>query len=356
MKDLLETHPEIVLRPSDTVRDAMDAMTKTLVGFTLVVDAGRKLLGVVTDLDIRRALLRGAVLASPVAKAMNRKPIVVAEGTPSERIAALFGTRGKTHLPIVDKLGRLSGLAALADYVTVPKRYPNRVVVMAGGFGKRLKPLTDHTPKPMLRLADKPILEHLIEQMASAGFGHFTFTVNYLAEQIERHFGDGSRWGVEIDYVREPKPLGTAGALSLLKRSVEHPLIVMNGDILTKVDFAALLDFHRAEKGLATICVKHHEIQVPYGVVEQSRRKLSRFVEKPTQRFLVNAGIYVLEPRALAWVPKRRACHMPEFLALIRSRRRGGVACFPIQEYWLDIGGHQEFKRAEKEFGDLFGQ
>jgi dTDP-glucose pyrophosphorylase/CBS domain-containing protein len=354
MKDLLQRHPGIVLRPAATVRDAMDAMTKSLIGFAVVVDEKGKLLGVVNDLDIRRALLRGAEISAPVSKAMNKTPLVIPEGTPPEKIAALFGSKGKTHLPIVDRRGRLSGLAAMSDYMKIPTRYPNRVVVMAGGVGKRLKPLTDNTPKPMLRLGDKPILEHLIEQMASDGFTHFTFTVNYLAEQIQRHFGDGSRWGTHIDYVHEPKPLGTAGALGLLKGDFEEPMIVLNGDILTKVDFAALLDFHRAEKGLATICVKHHEIQVPYGVVEQSRRRLSRFVEKPTQRFLVNAGIYVLDPRVLALLPKRRACDMPEFLNTIRSRRRGGVACFPIQEYWLDIGGPQEFRRAEKEIGGLF--
>jgi NDP-sugar pyrophosphorylase family protein len=281
---------------------------------------------------------------------------VIPEGTPAEKIAALFGRRGKTHLPIVDRRGRLTGLAALSDFMTIPARYPNRVVVMAGGAGKRLLPLTANTPKPMLQLGDKPILEHLIEQMAAAGFSRFSFTVNYLADQIQRYFGDGSRWGVEIDYVHESKPLGTAGSLGLLKRGDTAPLIVLNGDILTKVDFAALLEFHRAEKGLATICVKHHEMQVPYGVIEQSRRKLSRFVEKPTHRFLVNAGIYVLDPKALPWLPKRRACDMPEFLDVIRKHRRSGVACFPIQEYWLDIGGHQEFRRAEKEFGDLFGR
>ncbi len=354
MKDFLARHPEIVLAPSAKVRDAMGAMTKSRVGFAVVVEESGRLAGVVTDIDIRRALLRGAGLSSPVTKAMNRKPLVVPDGTSPEKLSALFALHTKSHLPIVDRRGRLTGLAALSDYMTVPARHPNRVVVMAGGAGKRLRPLTANTPKPMLRLGNKPILEHLLEQMAAAGFTRFTFTVNYLAEQIERHFGDGSRWGVEIEYVREPRPLGTAGALRLIKRRLEEPLLVLNGDILTKVDFAALLDFHAAEKGLATICVKRHEIQVPYGVVEQSRRRLSRFVEKPTQRFLVNAGIYVLDPRALAWLPKRRACDMPEFLNIIRSRRRGGVACFPVQEYWLDIGGPQEFRRAEKEFGDLF--
>lgn len=356
MIDLLKRHPEIVLRPTSTIRDAMDAMTKSLVGFAVVVDAKKTLLGVMTDLDIRRALLRGAAMSAYVTKAMNKTPLVIREGTPLEQIAAQFGAKGKTHLPIIDGRRRLTGLAAVADYTRIPARHPNRVVVMAGGMGKRLKPLTDDTPKPMLRLGDKPILEHVLEQMVAAGFTHFTFTVNYLAEKIQRHFGSGSRWNADIDYVHEPRPLGTAGALGLIKHPGTEPLLVLNGDILTNVDFPALMDFHRAEKGLATICVKHHEIQVPYGVVEHVGRRLTRFVEKPTQHYLVNAGIYVLDPRALAWLPKRRACDMPEFLNLIRAHKSGGVACFPIQEYWLDIGGPKEFLQAEKEYRALFGR
>jgi len=355
MNDVLKLHPEIVLGPKATIRSAMDGMTKSRVGLALVTDASRKLLGVIVDIDIRRALLRGGGLDTPVQSAMNRKPVTIPAGATREAIAAAFRAHAKSHLPLVDAKGRLTGLVERSDFATIAPRFGNRVVVMAGGAGIRLRPLTENTPKPMLRLGDKPILEHLVAQMAEAGFSRFSFTVNYLADQIKRHFGDGSKWGVEIDYVHETKPLGTAGALGVLKSGDTEPLIVLNGDILTKVDFAALLSFHRAEKGLATICVKHHEIQVPYGVVEQSRRKLHRFVEKPTQRFLVNAGIYVLDPKVLAWIPKRRACDMPEFLSLIRARRRGGVACFPMQEYWLDIGSHQEFRRAEVDITDLFG-
>lgn len=355
MNDVLKLHPEIVLLKEATIRAAMDAMTKSRVGLILVTDPKKTLLGVIVDIDIRRALLRGVPIGASVRAAMNRKPITLPAKATREEIAAAFRTHAKSHLPLVDEKGRLQGLVERSDFATIPQRYANRVVVMAGGAGIRLRPLTENTPKPMLLLGDKPILEHLIVQMAEAGFSRFSFTVNYLAEQIQRHFGDGSRWGVEIDYVHETKPLGTAGALGMLKRGDTEPLIVLNGDILTKVDFSALLAFHRSEKCLATICVKHHEIQIPYGVVEQSRRKLNRFIEKPTQRFLINAGIYVLDPRVLAWIPKRRACDMPDFLKTIRARRRGGVACFPMQEYWLDIGSHQEFRRAEVDFGALFG-
>lgn len=354
MSDILDRHPEIVLRPTATLREAMAVMNKDRINMVVVTDAARRLLGVAADIDVRRALLRGAEMSSPVTKALNRRPFTLPHDTPREEVAAAFRAHPKSYIPLVDAKGRLKALAELSEYATIPNQYPNRVVVMAGGVGRRLRPLTENTPKPMLRLGDKPILEHLLEQMAGSGFRRFTITVNYLAEQIRRHFGDGSRWGVEITYVQEPRPLGTAGALSLVKDPGTDPLIVLNGDILTKVDFPALLEFHRAEKGLATLCVKNHEIQVPYGVVEQSRRRLSRLVEKPTHRFLVNAGIYVVEPKVLPWLPKGAPCDMPDFLDLVRRRRKGAVACFPIQEYWLDIGGPQEFKRAVKDYGDLF--
>lgn len=343
------------LGPGATLHDAMNAMTKNRVGLALVLGPGKRLLGVLADIDLRRALLRGVELTSPVTQAMNKKPMTVSSTASREEISAAFRAHPKSHLPIVDAAGRLTGLAALVDYATIPRRYPNRVVVMAGGAGKRLRPLTANTPKPMLLLGDKPILEHVLEQMVAAGFTRFSFAVNYLAGQIERHFGDGSRWGAEIEYLREKKPLGTVGALGLIKNPGTEPLLVLNGDILTKVDFPALISFHRAEKGLATLCVKRHEIQVPYGVVEHAGRRLTRFVEKPTHRFLVNAGIYVVDPRALAWLPKGRACDMPELLERIRAKKRKGVACFPIPEYWLDIGGPKEFRRAEKDIDGLFG-
>jgi NDP-sugar pyrophosphorylase family protein len=209
--------------------------------------------------------------------------------------------------------------------------------------------------KPMLKLGGKPILEHLVEQLAAAGFVHFVISVNYLAEKIRSHFGDGSKWGVEIEYLHERKPLGTIGALGLLKPVPKEPFLVMNGDVLTKANFSALLDFHAGEKALATVCVKKHEIQIPFGVIELDGRKLGSFREKPTHRFLVNAGMYVMDPRALAWIPKNKPCDMPELLSTIGRKKRNGVACFPIEEYWLDIGGLHEFQRASSEFGEVFG-
>jgi dTDP-glucose pyrophosphorylase len=353
-KDLLALHPEIVLQPRRTLREAMQAMTRSRLGIVLVISRDLRLEGLLTDIDIRRALLRGAEMSDPVTAAMNRDPVTIPEGLSREGITDFFRKRRRAHIPVIDKRGRLKGLAALLNYAALPRRYPNWIVIMAGGAGKRLRPLTRTTPKPMLRIGDKPILELLLEQLISSGFGHFIFAINYLAYQIHAHFGDGSRWNVRIEYVHEKKPLGTVGALSLIRRKLLEPVIVANGDILTKVDFSALLDFHTAEEGLATLCVKHHEIQVPYGVVELYNHRLHALVEKPTHRFLVNAGIYVLEPAALRWLPRGKPCDMPDFLQKLRRHRSDAVTCFPIPEYWLDIGGMKEFRRANGEYGQFF--
>lgn len=354
MKPLLKQHREIVLRAESTLRDAMRVMTDSQYGLVMVCGRDRRLLGVLADIDIRKHLLSGGDISDPVTRAMNPRPIVVREGCPREEVSELFRRTGKAYIPVVDGSGRLVELAAISEFAAIPKRYSNRVLLMAGGEGRRLRPLTTNTPKPMLKLGGKPILEHQIEQLVAAGFVHFVIAVNYLGEQIKAHFGDGSRWGAEIEYLQERKPLGTAGALGLLKKKPKEPILVMNGDVLTKVNFSALLDFHATEKGLATVCIKRHEIQVPYGVVELSGHRLQGFAEKPTHRFLVNAGIYVLSPSVLPLIPKGRAYNMPELLAAVRRRRKDGVACFPVEEYWLDIGGPSEFKRAASDFDGIF--
>ena len=353
MTDLLKQYPNIVLGPKSTLRDAMEAMTRRPIGITLVVGKDRRLRGVMTDLDIRRALLRRENLDAPVGRAMNPKPVTLSDSATPAETADLFRRTNRAYIPIIDARGRLTGLAARADYAKIAKKYPNWIVIMAGGLGTRLRPLTDHTPKPLVRVGNKPILELLLQQLISSGFGRFILTVNYLADQIRDYCGDGRKWGVEIEYVQEKKPLGTAGALGLIKRDLGGTFLVVNGDIMTKVDFASLLRFHSDEKALATVCIKQHEIQVPYGVIELGGHKLARIVEKPTHRFFVNAGIYALEPTALRWLPKGHS-HMTDFLQTIQTRRRSSVACFPLQEYWLDVGRLQDYERATGEYETEF--
>lgn len=352
--DVLKQHPEILLSPSATLRDAMQAMTTTRIGITLVVDAERRLLGIVNDIDIRRCLLRGGGMDTCVDSFMNRDPLVMKPNLSDADIAEFYRSHPKSQIPVVDKDGRLCALTDMRDYTTIPQHFSNRVVIMAGGLGQRLGALTANTPKPMLPLGGKPILEVLLEQFKESGFTRFSFAVNYLADRVMEHFQDGSAWGVKVDYLREDKPLGTIGALSLVRDIPEEPVLVANGDILTKVNFQALLNFHTSEGASATLCVKPHDVQLPFGVVEMDGPHLRRFTEKPVQRSYINAGIYVLQPEALGWIPKDTRYDMPQLIADIQGRRQKGVACFPIQEYWMDIGEAQSYRRASTDYGNNF--
>lgn len=352
--DILKQHPEIVLAPSATLREAMAGMTNSRIGIVLVVDAERRLAGLVSDIDLRRCLLQGGTLETRLETFMNKEPVVIEDWLDQGAIAEFFRRHPKPHIPVVGKGRRLVGLAEMDSFATIPPHYPNWVVIMAGGLGQRLGPLTKDTPKPMLPLGDKPILEVLIEQFKASGFNRFMFAVNYLADRIEAHFNDGAALGVQIEYLRENKPLGTVGALGLIKNPISEPLLVANGDILTKVNFKALLDFHKNAGALATLCVKSHDTQVPYGVIKIDGDHLQSFVEKPTTRTYINAGIYVLEPEIMSWIPRDQRFDMPQLVAEIQRRRSKGVACFPIQEYWMDIGEIQTYRRAEADYNQLF--
>lgn len=347
-------HPELLLSPQSRLRDAMEAITKTQVGIALIVDGDNRLLGIVVDSDIRRALLRGDPMDEPVTKAMNREPFTADSALSDAEVGALFRQRRRAYIPLVDRAGRLAGLAALADYLGSPAVSPHWTVIMAGGLGTRLRPLTNATPKPMVQVGSKPILELTIERLVAAGLNRFIVSVNYLADQIQDYFGDGSAWGAQIEYLKEDKEMGTAGALGLIKRDLERSFLVMNADLLTKVNFRALLDFHNGEANLATMCVRQYDFQVPYGVVSLEDHKLASITEKPVHRFFVNAGIYVLEPQALSHLEKDKPCDMPALLERIRAKKNGGVGCFPIQEYWLDIGKAEDYQRALKEYEEQF--
>jgi NDP-sugar pyrophosphorylase family protein len=229
----------------------------------------------------------------------------------------------------------------------------NWVVLMAGGLGSRLRPLTDECPKPMLRVGNKPLLETIIETFIEQGFRRFFISVNYMADTIKEYFGDGSRWGAEIQYLEETSRLGTAGALSLLPEKPQAPLLVMNGDLLTKINFRQLLDFHREHHAQGTMCVREYEFQVPYGVVKMDHHRITGFEEKPIQRYFVNAGIYVLEPQALQHIPHGVFFDMPSLFQTLMADRQEAVV-FPIREYWLDIGHMADYDRANGEFARNF--
>ena len=343
------------LAPTATVKRAIEVMSGPHgAGIVLVTASDGRLLGVVVDSDIRKAILRNVGFDAPLSKVMNPDPVTLAASLTREEIAHFFRKNPRASIPLVDEKRRVKGLAQLSQYVVAAGDRPNRVVLLVGGEGRRLMPLTADTPKPLLKIGDKPILETIVEQFAVAGLRTFSFAVNHRADMIRRHFGYGSKFGVTIDYVEERERLGTAGPLSLLPNNLAHPVLVMNGDLLTKVDFGALLRFHEEENCAATVCVRKYDFQVPFGVVSMTGHRLKEIVEKPTHRFFVNAGIYVIEPKVLAQLKRAQHCDMPDFLERIRRAKPGSVGCFPIREYWIDIGRVDEYKRAQDDYSKFF--
>jgi dTDP-glucose pyrophosphorylase len=317
----------------------------------LVVSHDGTLEGILTDGDIRRAILAGHGLDVPVTTVMNPRPMTAAAGTSDSELLALMRRAVHHHIPLIDELGHVAGLARLDDLIGVSDR-ENWVVLMAGGRGTRLQPLTQDCPKPMLAVGGRPILETIIESFSEQGFRRIFLSVNYKAEMIVEHFGSGDRWGVKIEYLHEQAPLGTAGALALLPSRPAHPLLVMNADLLTRLSFSSLLQFHAASGAMATMAVRHHQSQLPYGVVQVDGSRLASIEDKPVQRFLINAGIYVLSPGALEFVSSGKALDMPDLYQAIINAGQPAVA-YPIREYWLDIGRLEEFERAQSDIRSI---
>lgn len=341
---------ETLVPPTADIKQVIATIERAVAKVALVVDENRRLLGTVTDGDVRRGFLRGAQITDPVTRIMNDHPRVATLNDDTAQIIDLLRQNICRQVPVVDMEGRVVALHTLEEALRVPKR-PNWVFLMAGGRGQRLRPLTDDCPKPMLVIGGRPILQIIIESLARQGFERFFVSVNYKREMVKEHFGDGSLLNVKIDYIEEDAsdPLGTAGPLSLLPERPEHPLLVMNGDILTKVAFGALLDFHAEHKNAGTMCVRDYLMQIPYGVIETDDHLLAEIVEKPVQRFLVNAGIYVLEPKVLPMVPRGQAYDMPALFEEI-NRQKLGASVFPIREYWLDIGRIDDLNKANDDY------
>lgn len=317
----------------------------------LVVDDGCHLMGTVTDGDVRRALLRGEGLDTPVAGIMNANPITGLVDEDEALWQRAMQRHTLRHLPLLDAKGCMVGLARYEQPVE-PVR-DNIVVLMAGGLGTRLRPLTNDRPKPLLKIGSKPILETIIENFAANGFHRFYLCINYMGEMIREHFGDGRQWDVDIRYIEENTRLGTAGALSLLPEPPQLPFFVMNGDVLTKVDFVRLLDFHQRQRSAATLCVREYHHQVPYGVIQLEGHRVRGIVEKPIQRYHVNAGIYVLNPDMLERIPSGKYFDMPSlFEALIHDNQ--AVGSFPLRDYWIDIGQMEQLEQAGNDFAQYF--
>ncbi|GFO59048.1 alcohol dehydrogenase [Geomonas silvestris] len=342
----------ILVAPQTPIIEVIRSIDETGLQIALVVSPQRKLLGTLTDGDVRRAILKGIDLNSPVELVMNDNPIAADLNDSRESILAIMKATKIRQIPVVDSQGLVTGLE-LFNKLIQPSARENVVILMAGGLGNRLRPLTNDCPKPLLKVGSKPILETILQSFAEYGFRRFYIAVNYRAEMIKHYFGDGSRWGVEIDYLHEEKQLGTAGPLGLLPEKPTQPLLVMNGDLLTRVNFQQLLEFHSEHRASATMCVREYDHHIPYGVVKLDKHRLTSIEEKPVQRFFVNAGIYVLSPEALEQIPSNERLDMPDvFKGLIHQKRT--TAVFPIHEYWLDIGRMDDFERADLDYPKVF--
>ncbi|MBW7572349.1 nucleotidyltransferase family protein [Caproiciproducens faecalis] len=342
---------KILILPDTKIQEAIEIIDLNSLQIAVVTDRDGKLLGTVTDGDIRRGILKGVPLSNPVEDIMNAHPVTIPEMKDKTSILNILKINQLRHLPVVDGKGRVIGIEWVDDLITLSK-YENWVVIMAGGLGKRLSPLTDDCPKPMLKIADKPVLETILNQFIKQGFHQFCFSVNYLSEQIREYFGDGSKWGVEIRYIAEKKEMGTAGSLSLFPVKTELPVIIINGDILTKLSFEQLLNFHLSHQARATVAVTTYDFQVPYGVVKVNKDRLIGFDEKPVYASFINAGIYVLNPEVLGRIPS--SYFDMNHLLEIMLEEKEPVCIFPIREYWIDIGKIEDFHQASLDFPVVF--
>ncbi|MFA5263743.1 MAG: nucleotidyltransferase family protein [Opitutaceae bacterium] len=351
---MFEAAPEsLFVRESSTVQDVITVIDHSRrLGIALVVDQDRKLLNTLTDGDVRRGILRGLSLSDSATKLLEIKkgtphplPVVGLTNQSQKQRIGIMQKHGVRQLPIIDKQGRVVTVESLNDLFE-SNEIPLNAVVMAGGFGKRLFPLTSDTPKPMLPVGGRPVLEHIVNKLSSAGIHHLHFTTYYRPEKIVDHFGNGKAFGVDINYINEDSPLGTAGALSMMPKP-DNDVLVMNGDVISEVDLVAMYDYHRENNAVMTLGVLPYEHTVPFGVVEFDGSVVSQIVEKPTQRWFVNGGIYILSPLAFEFLKPGERTDMPDLINRILGSGKT-VVSFPIREQWIDIGQHADYERANR--------
>lgn len=350
------THSEflgqVTCTTDDAIRVAIECIEASNGEICLVVDARRRLVGTVTDGDVRRALLGGRTLESKVSEVMNTNPRFCAKGTPTIELQKLMREQDVQQIPITDADGVLVDIVFDQDLIDMVPRQTNQVVIMAGGLGTRLRPLTESVPKPMIEVGGQPILKTVLENFIGQGFHNFSICLNYLGNIIVDYFGDGSAIGANITYVREAKRLGTAGALSLLPERPAEPFFVINGDILTNTNFAKMRKYHISHDLRGTMAVNNYTMSVPYGVIESDGERMTGIREKPKYNYLVNAGIYMLSPEALDYIPEDEFFDMPSlFMMMIKDNV--ATNAFPIHEYWIDVGQPDDLTRARQEISRI---
>jgi len=343
----------LLVRLDWTIRRLIQCVEANANGIALVVDGEKRLLATVTDGDIRRAVLQGLSLDTSIRELIARKepepaigagPITAQLGTDAATLLDLMQRHSVRHVPLLDEDKRVAGLSRIEELIESPTL---NAVVMAGGFGTRLRPLTHETPKPMLPVGDRSILERILGQLRDAGIHRVNIATHFLADRVKEHVGDGSRLGVAVEYVSEDRPLGTAGALGLLDPPNE-PILVINGDVLTRTDFRAMLNFHQDYRAAMTVGIKQYSVKVPYGVVQVKGADIIALEEKPVSQFFVVAGIYLLNPEVWKYLPRGEHCDMPDLIARLVAEGCK-VVSFPINEYWLDVGSPDDYLRAQSD-------
>ena len=348
----MRSYKNILLAPNATIRESLLVIGAGARRIALVVDENEKLMGTLTDGDIRRGLLSNLSLSDSIESIIFKTPTVCNISDSKEKILEVALAKKIYQIPIVDNDGKLVGIEGV-DTLLKSDAKVNKVVLMVGGLGTRLRPLTDHTPKPMLKVGDKPILETIILNFKKYGFTNILLSVSYKAEIIESYFGDGSKFGVNIEYIYEEKRMGTAGALSLMREKLNEPFFVMNGDLLTNLNFEYMMKFHLDNKSVATMGVREYDFQVPYGVVNVDGHDILSIEEKPTQHFFVSGGVYILNTEALKLIPNNEYYDMPTLFENLITKKMKSIS-FPIRGYWMDIGRVEEFEKANDEYYEVF--
>ena len=348
----MKNYKNILLSPMSTIKEALQIIDSGAMRIALIVDKNSKLIGTLTDGDIRRGLLKNLSLEDSIETIIFKNPTVCYLEDTKEHILNIATTKGLYQMPIVDKNGILVDIQDINELLK-PTLKTNQVVLMVGGLGTRLRPLTEHTPKPMLKVGNRPILETIIMNFKKYGFTNIILSVSYKSEVIEKYFKDGSDFGVNIEYIHEEKRMGTAGALSLIRDKLDEPFFVMNGDLLTNINFENMMEYHLLHNSIATMGVREYDFQVPYGVVNVDGVDILSIEEKPTHSFFVSGGIYILDTEALKFIPNNEFYDMPTLFENLIQNRKKSIS-FPIREYWLDIGRVEEFEKANNEYNEVF--
>jgi len=348
----MKSFENIKLAINSTIKDALKIIDAGGMQIALVLDDDNKLVGTITDGDIRRGILKGLTLSDSIESIIFRTPTVCSVNDTKEDILKIAVAKKLYQIPIVDLDGVLVGIDEV-DELLKPAEHTNKVILMVGGMGTRLRPLTNDRPKPLLEVGNKPILETIIANFAKYGFKNIILSVNYKSQMIEDYFGDGSKFGVSIDYVHEDKRMGTAGALSLMREQLTEPFFVMNGDLLTNVNFEHMLEYHLSNQAIATMGVREYDFQVPYGVVNIEGHQITSIEEKPVHKFFVSGGMYILDTDVLSIIPDDIFYDMPTLFEKLIANKQKAIS-FPIREYWLDIGRMSDFEQANNEYHEVF--